>query len=262
MNGSNKALSLFSRQLGIESEKTLIILHGLLGTSDNWQSLGKEFAATHRVHLIDQRNHGKSPHDPIHHYPAMASDLALYFEEHGIERATLLGHSMGGKTALTFAHDHPELIEGLVIADMSARAYAPHHGPIFDALLDAPMPSADSRSAIESFLMHRLNDPGMVAFLMKNVRREKTGGYTWRPNVPVLAAAMAEVVGEVPLETNTLPTLVIYGGQSDYVNESDLAYFDARCMQLETHCIEGAGHWLHASHPEEFYSTVSDFLAR
>jgi len=251
---------LFARNLGDTAAPPLIILHGLLGTSDNWQSLGKQFAETHYVHLLDQRNHGRSPHHASHRYRDMASDLCAYMDAENMQSAAILGHSMGGKTALVFAHENPERVDRLVIADMAARAYTPHHAPIFDALLTAPIAHATSRKEIESHVLARLQEPGMVAFLMKNLRREKSGGFTWRPNLHVLAESLNEVVGSVELETNTLPTLLIHGGQSDYVSSADLQLFDQRCLQLETHKIPEAGHWLHASHPREFFDVVSDFL--
>ena len=253
-------LELFSRELGEENAPNLVILHGLLGTSDNWQTLGKRFAETHLVHLIDQRNHGRSPHHPVHSYEAMAEDVLHYLDERNIQRASIIGHSMGGKTALVFAHRYPDRVQKLVIADMAARAYAPHHGPIFDALLSAPIQGAESRSVVEGHLMSRLDDVGVVAFLMKNLRREKSGGFTWRPNLTVLAPAIGAVVDEVPLGMNTLPTLAIYGGKSNYVNTDDLDQFQSACMQFQFHEIEDAGHWLHASHPDEFFEEVEDFL--
>ena len=257
---TSNPVPLFSRTLGDEEAPALVILHGLLGTSDNWQTLGKQFSATHRVHLVDQRNHGRSPHSEVHDYRAMAEDLVHYLDGQGIQRASIIGHSMGGKTALMFGHHHPDRVDKLVIADMAARLYPPHHGPIFDALLSAPIEDADGRSTIESHLMDRLEDAGIVGFLMKNLRREKSGGFTWRPNLPVLASALSDVIDSVPLAMNTLPTLAIYGGKSNYVNAADLEQFQDACMQFQSHEIEGAGHWLHASHPGEFFEEVDAFL--
>ena len=253
-------LELFSRELGEENAPDLVILHGLLGTSDNWQTLGKRFAQTHRVHLIDQRNHGRSPHHSVHSYEAMAEDVLHYLDERNIQHTSIIGHSMGGKTALVFAHRYPDRVHKLIIADMAARAYAPHHAPIFDALLSAPIGEAESRSVVEAHLTNQLDDAGVVAFLMKNLRREKSGGFTWRPNLAVLAPAIGAVVDEVPLGLNTLPTLAIYGGKSTYVNADDLDQVQSACMQFQSHEIENAGHWLHASHPEEFFEEVADFL--
>lgn len=251
---------LFYRELGEADAPPLLILHGLLGTSDNWQTLGKQFAQTHRVHLIDQRNHGRSPHDPVHDYAAMAEDVLHHLDRNGIDRASIIGHSMGGKTALMFAHVHPNRVQKLVVADMAARRYKPHHEAIFDALLSAPIEASQGRAQVEQHLMGQLADPGMVGFLMKNLRREKTGGFAWRPNLPVLANGLEAVVDAVPLELNTLPTLAIYGGQSNYVNPQDLNDFASACMQFQSYEIEEAGHWLHASHPDEFFEEVAAFL--
>ena len=222
---------LFYRELGEADAPPLLILHGLLGTSDNWQTLGKQFAQTHRVHLIDQRNHGRSPHDPMHDYAAMADDVLRHLNRTGIDRASIIGHSMGGKTALMFAHLHPNRVQKLVVADMAARRYEPHHNAIFDALLSAPIQAAQGRAQVEQHLMGQLADSGMVGFLMKNLRRKKTGGFAWRPNLPVLAMGLEAVADAVPLELNTLPTLAIYGGQSSYVNPRDLDDFASACMQ-------------------------------
>lgn len=256
----SQALSLHARQMGEPNHDPLVILHGLLGTSDNWQTLGKAYAKTHFVHLIDQRNHGRSPHHPEHSYAKMAQDLEQYINTHGLERITLLGHSMGGKTALMFAHMHPERIEKIIVADIASHAYSPHHQPIFDAIQSAQLNQAKNREEIQQHLMNALEDSGVVAFLMKNARRLKEGGFQWRPNVSVLASALGHVVDAVPLEINTLPTLVIYGGQSNYVEQRALDDFHAACMQLDVYCIQGAGHWLHASHPEEFFEVTLDFI--
>jgi len=255
-------ISLFARVLGSEGNPPLIILHGLLGTSDNWQTLGKRFAESHEVHLLDQRNHGRSEHTAEHNYEAMANDLLHYINNAGLEEIDLLGHSMGAKTALTFADQHPDRIHSLVIADMAARAYSPHHQLIFEALAEAPITTAESRSEIEEFLLRKLDDASMVSFLMKNLKRSRSSGFQWRPNILVLKGALDSIVERVPLEINTTPTLVIYGGDSNYVSSDDVDEFEEQCMQLEIHRIEGAGHWLHASHPEEFYTAVNTFLDR
>ena len=202
-------ISLHCRILGNPDAPNLIVLHGLLGTSDNWQTLGKAYSVGHCVHLIDQRNHGRSPHHDEHTYEAMAFDLQHYFEENKLKTASVLGHSMGGKTALMFAHLFPERIEKLIVADIASHSYSPHHQAIFDAVQSAPLQHAPDRKAIQNHLQQQLNDPGVVAFLMKNARRHKEGGFQWRPNVNVLSKALGAVVGEVPLETNTLSLIHI-----------------------------------------------------
>ena len=142
-------LELFSRELGEENAPDLVILHGLLGTSDNWQTLGKRFAQTPACTLIDRRNHGRSPHHPVHSYEAMAKDLLHYLDERHIQRASIIGHSMGGKTALVLPIGIPT-VHKLIIADMAARAYAYTTAPIFDALLFAAIDSAEGRSVVET----------------------------------------------------------------------------------------------------------------
>ena len=256
-----QALALHARKIGQTDTPNLVILHGLLGTSDNWQTLGKVYAETHSVHLIDQRNHGRSPHHEDHTYESMALDLHLYFEENNLQTASIIGHSMGGKTALMFAHLFPERIDKLIVADIASHAYSPHHQSIFEAVQSAPLETATDRHAIQEHLQQQLKDTGVVAFLMKNARRLKEGGFVWRPNIDVLERALNDVVGAVPLETNTLPTLVIYGGKSNYIDPAALDAFDRACMQLDAHCIDEAGHWLHASHPEEFKNVTLEFLA-
>lgn len=254
------ALPLFHRIIGDAHRPPLLILHGLLGSSDNWQTLAKRYAETHAVHLLDARNHGRSPHDPVHSYAAMVDDVIGYLDGAGLEKASVLGHSMGGKTALMLGLEHPERVEKLVVADMAARAYPIHHQPIFDALLSVDVASVQDRSVVEAHLASRLGDASIVAFLMKGLRRLKDGGYAWRANLPVLNQALADVVGSVELSVNTLPMLAIYGKRSSYVSADDLAAFDRSFLQFESHGIEGAGHWLHAEHPEEFFEVTVDFL--
>ena len=127
-------LELFSRILG-QNKKHLIILHGLLGSADNWQTIGKKYANDFTVHLVDARNHGRSPHSKEHSYDLMVEDLLLYLDQNNIQKAHLLGHSMGGKAVMAFAEKHPERVSKLIVADISPKKYTPHHGPIFYDLL-------------------------------------------------------------------------------------------------------------------------------
>ena len=240
----------------------LLILHGLLGSSDNWQTLGKRYAASHHVWMLDARNHGRSPHAPIHTYEAMAQDIVEFMDARGIAKASLLGHSMGGKTVLLLSQLHPERMDKLVVADIAPRAYTPHHGPIFDALLATAPASAPSRDAIQSQLSEALDgDPVLVPFLMKGLHRLKEGGFAWRFNVSVLHATIQDVVGHIELGLNTLPTLFIRGSESDYVSDDDLDVLEDHFLHMDHHTIQGAGHWLHAQAPDEFFDVTADFLA-
>ena len=240
----------------------LLVLHGLLGSSDNWQTLGKRYSASHHVWMLDARNHGRSPHEPIHTYEAMAQDVVDFMDAQGISKASLLGHSMGGKTVLLLSQLHPGRVDKLVVADIAPRAYTPHHGPIFDALLATDPASAPSRDAIQSQLSQALNgDPVLVPFLMKGLHRLKEGGFAWRFNVPVLHATLQDVVGHIELGLNTLPALFIRGSESDYVSDDDLDLLEDHFLHMDHHTIQGAGHWLHAQTPDEFFDVTADFLA-
>lgn len=240
----------------------LLILHGLLGSSDNWQTLGKRYAASHHVWMLDARNHGRSPHEPVHTYEAMAQDVVDFMDAQGIAKASLLGHSMGGKTVLLLSQLHPGRVDKLVVADIASRAYTPHHGPIFDALLATDPASAPSRDAIQSQLTAALDgDPVLVPFLMKGLHRLKEGGFAWRFNVPVLHATLQDVVGHIELGLNTLPALFIRGSESDYVSDDDLDSLEGLFLHMDHHTIQGAGHWLHAQAPDEFFDVTADFLA-
>lgn len=256
--------TLFVRELGPENEPVLVILHGLLGTGDNWQSLAKSYAQNHRVLLMDARNHGRSPHHPEHSYLTMAADLLSVLDNRGVAQASLIGHSMGGKTVLEFARLYPNRCRRLVVADMAARRYPIHHQSIFEALRSVPIHVETTRERVQHHLMSHLHDPGVVAFLMKGLRRQVHAGenqWSWRPNLPVLQDALPEIVRQVDLEISTLPLLAIFGGSSDYVNEADLSEFEAHFLQFESHCIPDAGHWIHVDAPDAFLEVTTSFLA-
>lgn len=255
-------VELFSRVLGEENDRDLIILHGLLGSADNWQTLGKRYAEDYRVHLVDARNHGRSPNDECHSYDLMVGDLLKYLDDKGIEKATLLGHSMGGKTVMHFAEKHPERVAKLIVADIAPRAYKAHHGPIFNALLATDPSNAKSRESIEAVLREGLGDEKvLIPFLMKGLYRIKEGGYDWRFNVPVLFETLESVTENIEVSMSTLPALFIRGLNSSYVSDEDLDLLEDVYMQLQTVDIEDAGHWLHAEKPEEFFEATSEFLA-
>ncbi|PCJ80330.1 MAG: alpha/beta hydrolase [Bacteroidetes bacterium] len=256
-----KTVVLNSRILGESSSPDLVILHGLLGSSDNWQTLAKRYAEKFRVHLIDARNHGRSPHIAEHSYKAMSEDLLNYLDTNNIEQAALLGHSMGGKTVMTFTELHPDRVTKLIIADIAARAYESHHGPIFEALKSTKPELAQSREEVSQILESYLGkDPVLIPFLMKSLRREKSGGYSWRFNVDALYSNLSNVTEKIELSLNTLPTLLIYGGASTYVNRSDIDAFEKLYLRLEIACLEESGHWLHAQEPNEFYEITDEFL--
>jgi len=237
----------------------LVVLHGLLGSSDNWQSLGLTWAKTRPVILMDQRNHGRSAHQPNHGYPDMVMDLLDTLDHLAVDRADLLGHSMGGKTVMHFANRHPQRCHRLVIADMAPVAYPPHHMPLFDAMAALDLSHYDRRSAVEKDLAESISDPGVLQFLLKGLFRTEAGRFAWRFNLPVLRRHLADMTGLRPLGDIDTPTLAIYGSRSDYVVGRGLKALRQHFSELQVVELD-AGHWLHAEKPREFQAAVEGFL--
>ena len=255
------AVTLYSKIIGGEKTKDLVILHGLLGSADNWHTLARQYALEFRVHLIDARNHGRSPHSQDHSYELMASDLLKYLDDNSIEKACLLGHSMGGKTVMLFAETHPDRVSKLIVADISPKEYTPQHEPIFQALKSTNPAIANSRKEVLSVLESKLGeDKVLIPFLMKNLRREKSGGYSWRFNLEVLSNTLSGITKRIDLSVNTIPTLLIYGALSGYVSSEDISELEELYLQMENVCLENSGHWLHAEEPKLFLESTSEFL--
>lgn len=243
------------------SGKAIIILHGLFGSSDNWMSIGKELAESYEVWLIDQRNHGASPHTDEFNYELMADDLKKFIEQHKIEKPIILGHSMGGKTAMYFAVAHPQLFDKLIVADIAPKAYNVHHDTILEGLCSLDLPNLSSRQEADEQLAKFVDEAGIRAFLLKNLTRDKDKGFAWKINLPVLRDKIEEIVRG--LETNAVsdkPTLFIRGANSNYIKDSDHIAIMNFFPNSEIKTIEGAGHWLHAEKPEEFLQLVQDFI--
>ena len=192
------------RHSGPDGTTPLVILHGLLGSSDNWQTLGARWAETRPVVLIDQRNHGRSPHHPSHTYPDMVVDLLDTLDALGIERADLLGHSMGGKTVMHFADRHPSRCRRLIVADMAPIAYPPHHTPLFDALSALDLNAFARRPDVDAALAERVPEAGIRQFLLKGLHRATPDRFAWRYNLPVLRRHLADMTAFMPLAPSTV----------------------------------------------------------
>ncbi len=164
----------------------LIILHGLLGMLDNWQSISRQFADYHQVFIIDQRNHGRSPHDELIDYPSMAEDLHDFLHEHDLQQVNIMGHSMGGKTAMQFAHTYPERVNRLIVVDIAPKTYPPGHQTIFEALLGVELDKVASRADVEEVLAAKIKEERIRLFLLKNLTRTKQGAYRWKVNLEAI----------------------------------------------------------------------------
>lgn len=239
----------------------ILILHGLFGQSDNWNSLAKQFSEQgYRVLAADLRNHGLSPHSEEWDYASMAGDVKELIEKHHLHQPILLGHSMGGKVLLFFERLFPGIAAKLIIADIAARYYAPHHQSIIQALKSVDFAEVRSRKDAEAILLASIPDFGTRQFLLKNLYWKTTGGLDWRFNLKVISEKIGKIGEEVPPFHSNCPVLVLRGERSDYILESDILDFQTRFSVLQVQTIAGAGHWLHAEQPQKFFETVMKFI--
>ncbi|MGB0177821.1 MAG: alpha/beta fold hydrolase, partial [Owenweeksia sp.] len=213
------------------------------------------------VHLLDMRNHGKSPHSDEFSYELMSDDLLEYMEEHHIDTALIIGHSMGGKVGMLFSVLNAERVKKLVVADIAPKPYEPHHQKIIGALQSLDLEEIGSRGEAEEAFGSQIEEPGTRQFLLKSLYWKEKGKLDWRFNVPVIAREIKKVGDALP--SNAIfngETLFIRGGESWYIQDDDEEMILEHFPKASVETIEGAGHWLHAEKPEEFYRTVSAFL--
>jgi len=239
-----------------------LILHGFLGMSDNWKSLGKRFAAQgYQMHLIDQRNHGRSFHDPVFSYQAMTADLLLYCEHHNLDQVVLLGHSMGGKTAMEFAVAHPERVTKLIIADIAPRHYDEHHQDVLKGLGLLDLSIINSRAKADQVLANYIKEPGLRLFLLKNLYWIEKKQLALRVNLPVVTKEISQV-GKALAITAVFDkeTLFVRGENSGYITLLDETSIQKQFPKSQIKTVSNAGHWLHAENPEQFHQIVVDFL--
>lgn len=239
-----------------------LILHGFLGMSDNWKTLGTKFAeAGYQVHLLDQRNHGRSPHTPIMNYEVLAQDIYDYCQTHNLKNIILLGHSMGGKAAMLTAGKFPDLIEKLIVVDISPKYYAPHHQQIMDGLTALQNQNLTSRADAEEFLSKFVEDQGTRMFLLKNLYWETKEKLSLRLNLKVLKETIEEVGAALPSGFKfEKPTLFIKGGKSTYITKDDEPLIAQHFPNAEIQIVPNAGHWVHAEKMKDFYAKVMHFL--
>ncbi|PWA10126.1 alpha/beta fold hydrolase [Flavobacterium laiguense] len=244
------------------SGKPLLILHGFLGMSDNWKSLGTQFAADgFQVHLLDLRNHGRSFHSEEFSYELMAQDVYDYCQANHLNKINIIGHSMGGKTAMLFAALHPELVDQLIVADIGPKFYAPHHQDILAGLNAVDFSIKPSRNDVEETMKNYIPDFGTRQFLMKSLYWAEPGQLAFRFNLSVFNGKINEI-GKA-LAPNLIfekPTLFIRGGNSNYILDSDFENIKNHFPNSKIETIPNVGHWLHAENPALFYELVSTFL--
>lgn len=240
----------------------LIILHGLFGMLDNWQTLSKKFAEHFTVYAIDQRNHGKSPHFQDFDYYLMSEDLKEFMDEMDLDSAYVLGHSMGGKTAMQFACDNESKVDKLIVVDIAPKDYPPGHEEIFRGFYSVKLEEVKSRKDADKQLGKVIKDFGVRQFLLKNLDR-KDGEYCWKANLDVIHENYELIIANSlgPFQEFDSPTLFIKGGDSErYIELDDWAEITGYFSEAKLEIVEGAGHWVHAQKPEELCELVIDFL--
>jgi len=239
----------------------LIILHGLFGSADNWLSIAKGLENDYTLYLVDQRNHGDSGHAEEWNYQVMAEDLAEFMVEQGLETAHLLGHSMGGKTAMAFALQQPEKVNKLIVVDIAPRFYPVHHQSILDGLNAIDMDKLSSRKEADDILSQYVEEKGTRQFLLKSLGRNEEGKFIWKINLPVISKNIENISQAIEsVSTFDHPTLFIAGANSRYIQDRDKADIGKYFPNSNIIKMKDAGHWIHAEQPEAVIRTVLAFL--
>ena len=253
-------MDLFSRELGEGSP--LIILHGLFGTSDNWLTLAKRYAETYKVFLIDQRNHGASPHSNEFSYPAMANDLHHFIQQKGLSEVNIIGHSMGGKTAMEYALGHEHTISKLIVVDIAPKFYPVHHDKILQGLSSIDLESISSRKEADSILSKYVPESGIRAFLLKNLTRTEERKFAWKINLPIITKEIETVGAAMNSQLKFAKrALFVDGGKSDYITNGDEVLIGQMFPNSEIVTVSQAGHWVHAEKPDQFFEITMSFLS-
>jgi esterase len=253
-------MKLFHKEFG--SGKPLIILHGLFGFSDNWQSHAKSLSSYYRVILFDLRNHGRSPWDDNHAYEDMALDVAESLDQLSVDKACFIGHSMGGKVLMHLGLNHGSYIDKMIVVDMGTKSYPMHHQDVIHAIQSVNIESVTARSQVNEMLKPILASEGLRQFLLKNLYWKEKGVLAWRMNVKTLVKNMEEVLSALPDGEILNESLFIRGGLSNYILDDDVDLIQNQFPNSELLTIDGAGHWVHAEASEAFIEATLSFLLR
>lgn len=247
------------RKLG--SGDPIIILHGVFGSSDNWQTVGKALAEQFSVYLVDLRNHGQSPHDKIMNYEVMAGDIAELIKDEKLH-PHLMGHSMGGKVAMELACSFPQVLKKLIVVDIAPKYYPPHHQDILESFKSLDIENISARSEADEQLSKKISNPGVRQFILKNLDRNNDNKYEWKINYQAIEENV-ENLGK-GLEAGKRydgDTLFINGSKSDYIQNKDKEVITKHFPKAEIRTVDGAGHWVHAEKPKEITTIIQEYLS-
>jgi pimeloyl-ACP methyl ester carboxylesterase len=252
-------MKLFHREFG--NGDPLLILHGLFGSSDNWQTLAKKFASFFKVFTIDLRNHGRSFHHEEFDYQVMMQDILNFVQENGLEKVSLLGHSMGGKLSMNYALHYPEKVENLIVVDIAPRKYQVLHDGIIQALKSLDLTLYKRREEVDEALSEMLQNFSIRQFLLKNLIRNKSGIFEWKINLNVIDQNIQNLVVEI---SSDMPfqgrTLFIAGDKSDYIRPVDEEQIYELFPNAQISYLPDVGHWVHAQDPDLLFRTITDFI--
>jgi esterase len=239
----------------------VIILHGLFGMLDNWQTIGRQLGDSFNVYIIDQRNHGKSPHAEAFSYPILADDLQHFMESNWIYQAHIIGHSMGGKTAMQFAMQYPDMVKSLHVIDIAPKKYTGGHELIIDTLNAIDLTKIQDRKEAETFMLQRIPDFGTRQFLLKNLtRNEINGNFEWKMNLAVLQREYDNILDNITEGVFEGETHFYRGANSDYIQAGDIEAMKQKFPTMTVDTIENAGHWVHAEQPKALYQLLQHYL--
>ncbi|MET0117609.1 MAG: alpha/beta fold hydrolase [Sedimenticola sp.] len=247
-----------------EDRPSLVLLHGLLGSSSNWHSIARALEPDYHLIVPDLRNHGSSPHDPEGGYPALAEDVAALIDDHGLESVILIGHSMGGKAAMWLSLQQPELVDGLVVVDVSPVRYPNRFGTIFDALCSLDLESLQDRNQADGELARLLEPKALRNYLLQNLVQEK-GRWRWRVNLDAIGRNLERIIGFPDVSDSSQylgPVQFLYGGNSDYVLPEHEKIIRDAFPFARLRSIAGAGHWVYSEKPEQFLQALQGFLQK
>ena len=256
-------MKLFYRHFG--EGQPVIILHGIFGISDNWVTIGRKIAEKFSVYILDLRNHGQSPHSDTFNYVAMMDDLNEFIEEHELEDPIIIGHSMGGKVAMYFALEYPEMVNSLLVVDISMRKYPPRQGHVqmIEAMQSVDFSKVQSREDVEAQLEDEIQSRPIRLFVMKNLVRVGQSEFKWRLNLKAIYENIDNIFeGVEHFNRFEKPTLFVRGGKSDYIQDSDMEKIYRHFPAAELETIPHASHWVHAEAPDDLCAIISDFTGK